>query len=313
MKKLPLVSVIIVNWNGSQFLPICLTSILTQSYNNIEIIFIDNGSDDDSLKIVSELSSEIKTICNPKNFGYSVANNMGIDLSRGEYILTLNNDTEAHPDMIQKLVKAMDTKDKIGICFPKQLNFYQRDIIDSLGIAINKFGSGFDKEIGKTDLDREDNLLEAFGAPGAGAMYRKSMLSEIGAFDEDFFMYHEELDLSWRARLSGWEIFCVPLAILYHRRGATSNRIRNFVKFYTQRNRLFYLVKNLHWQLFIKYIGSLVLCELDNWRYILFCFDLTRLKARVDFIKYLPKMLHRRWGINKLKRVSWEEIDRWFM
>ncbi|PIP12419.1 MAG: glycosyl transferase, partial [bacterium (Candidatus Stahlbacteria) CG23_combo_of_CG06-09_8_20_14_all_40_9] len=284
----PKVSIIIVNWNGRYFLRECLDSVFRQTYPSYEVIIVDNGSTDDSVKFVLENYPQVKVIKNEKNYGYAKGNNIGIREGSGKYVVTLNNDTEVAKNWLEELVRVAESNSRIGICASKQLNYHNRRIIDAAGCYLTKYAAGKNIGLGEFDCGQYDSLREIFGASGASAFYRKKMLEEIGLFDEDYFLYEEELDLCWRAKLSGWKCIFVPGAIVYHIKSSSVMNSPYRYGYYTQRNRLFNIVKNFSLRTLIAVLPYLLKCEFDNFLDIVFKYNTIRLKARIDFIKLLP-------------------------
>ena len=210
------VSVIIPNWNGARFLPVCLESLRRQTYRDFITYVVDNGSIDGSLELLRQNFPEVVVVGFPENRGFSVAINAGIAASRGEYLVALNNDTEADPRWLEELVRALDSRPDIGFCASKVLDFTERLVIDSYGDGYTWAGLSFKVGTLQRDDGRFDRPLEVLSACGAAAIYRRSMLHDIGAFDEEFFCYMEDVDLGIRAQLAGYRCLAVPTARIYH-------------------------------------------------------------------------------------------------
>ena len=148
MNQKPIVSIIVLNWNGKQYLETCLSSLLQQTYPHIEIIFIDNGSSDGSVEFVKIKYPGVIIIENHKNLGFAMGVNIGIRVSHGKYIATINNDAEADKEWISSLVRVIGSYPDIGCCASKMLRFYERDMIDSTGIVIYQNGNAYDRAPG---------------------------------------------------------------------------------------------------------------------------------------------------------------------
>lgn len=304
MPEKSLVSVIILNLNGRHLLKDCLDSLAGQSYGRIETILVDNGSSDGSVELVRSGYPGVRVLVNPLNLGYTLAANQGIRASRGEFVVVLNNDTKAAPDWIEKLADAAASDPRIGICASKQMNFFEPGKFDSAGIQLFRGGYARDRGRGEEDRGQYDRSERIFGAPGASAFYRRSMLDEIGLFDEDYFAYCEEFDLSFRAMLYGWACVYVPAAVVYHKSGATrASRDERFLVYYVERNRLFTIIKNYPVRLFLYCLPYLMKYELDILRRLVFRLEKEVLLARLAALCLMPKMLVKRRLIQRNRKV----------
>jgi len=237
------VSIIVLNWNGKQYLETCLSSLLRQTYPDIEIILIDNGSCDGSVEFAKSKYPGVIVIEHGKNLGFARGINSGIMASNGKYIATINNDAEADKEWIARLVGVIESNPGIGCCASKMLLFYERDRIDSAGIVVYQNGNAYDRGVQDKDIGQYDSQEEVFGACAGAALYKKEMLDEIGLFDNDYFAYFEDVDLSFRMHLFGWKCIYVPNAVVYHIHSATSKQASPFKIFYLERNKLWNMWK----------------------------------------------------------------------
>jgi GT2 family glycosyltransferase len=238
----PLVSIIIVNYNGLHFLESCLSSLTIQTYKKFEIVFVDNGSSDGSIGFVREHYPLIRIVETGKNLGFAGGTNAGIRVARGEFILTLNNDTIADPQFIENLVKPMASDSRLGMCASKML--FPDGRINSTGVCISRSSAAWDRGIFEQDSGQYDKEVEVFGPCAGAALYQRAMLDEIGLFDEDFFIYMEDVDLAFRARLAGWKCRFIPSARVTHYRGGTTGIKSDLSIFYGNRNQLWNAIKN---------------------------------------------------------------------
>jgi len=294
-RSIPLVSVIVVNYNGKVFLKKCLSSLSSQSYPDIEIIFVDNGSSDGSANYVRKEFPFVKILEIKKNLGFAKGNNTGIKEARGELIATLNNDTEVTSRWLEELVRAMKTDPGIGMCASKMLFMDRTDMIQSTGLTVSRSGVCWDRGIYETDNGQYGSVEEIFGPCAGAALYRKRMLEEIGLFDEDFHAYLEDTDLAFRGRLSGWKCMYVPKAVVYHYHGGTAGFETDYTIYYANRNILWNTIKNFP-------LGVLISCL--PWiigrniavvpYYIIKGHGTAILRSKIDAIKGIPKMLARR-------------------
>ncbi len=241
----PLVSVVIVNWNGREWLPGCLASIRSQTLRDLEVVVIDNGSSDGSEKALEQAAAagELRLIRNEKNRGFCAANNQGIETARGRLVALLNNDAEAHPDWLAELVKAIDAEPTLGMAASKILRYDDRSRIDKVGHLIYPDGQNRGRGAGEVDRGQYDQLQDTAWPDGCAALYRKQMLDEIGGFDEDFFAYADDAELGLRGRLAGWGAVYAPRAIAYHRVGSSLGRYSKRRLFLIERNRLWLVAK----------------------------------------------------------------------
>ncbi len=243
----PLVSIVILNFNGKENLEYCLPSVKRLNYKPIEVIVVDNGSTDDSIEFLKTHYPHVKLIENKKNLGYSIGNNIGASRAKGKYILVLNDDTKLTPDLITKLVGRMESNQKIGITMPKILFMDKPNVVDSVGSFFTKLGifqhiSDFGVKDGTLDLPEK-----IFSAKSACILIRKKLYMDIGGFDEDFFAYAVDPDLCWRVWQRGFEVILVPDARIYHKGSVTNIKHVNadFIVYETFKNVISSLIKNL--------------------------------------------------------------------
>ena len=254
------VSIVIPNYNGERYLQKCLDSIMIQSMQPDEIIIVDNDSHDNSMDIISRYGDKIKTIIMDKNYGFSVAVNRGIKESKCDYVALLNNDTELQPQWLEKLVECISSDDKIFACCSKMLRYDNRNIIDDAGDFYTALG--WEQKIGDGAHDDTDYLTsrEVFSACAGAAIYRKSVFDIIGYFDENFFAYMEDVDISYRAKVYGYKNYYCAEAKVYHIGSATSgSKYNDFKVKLASRNNIYLIHKNMTlWQIIINFIFILL-------------------------------------------------------
>lgn len=294
-KSFPLVSVIIVNYNRRALLKNCLSSLFTQSYYAVEIILVDNGSDDGSIDYVKKEFPSVKIIPLKKNLGFAKGNNIGIREAKGELIATLNNDTEVTSHWLGELVKAMISDERVGMCASKMLFMKNHEMINSTGICISRSGVCWDRGIFEPDSGQYESMGEVFGPCAGAALYRKKMLSKIGLFDEDFYAYMEDTDLAFRGRLAGWKCLYVPKAIVFHLQGGTGGFETDYTIYFGNRNVLWNPIKNFPPLLLISSLPWIIGRNIAVIPYyILKGHANAVLKSKIDAIKGIPKMLVKR-------------------
>lgn len=241
----PNAAIIIVNWNGRHLLETCLPAALAQTYPSYDVIVVDNGSTDDSVAWIRTHYPQVHVIRNDRNTGFCAGNNQAFAATSASYLALLNNDAAPEPAWLAEMVRVMETDAHVGMIAPKILCWDRHDIIDSLGLAIDRSGSAWEWKRGERDTAVQyQEPREVFGASGAACLYRRAMLDAVGGLDEDFFAYLEDADLAWRARLAGWRCLYVPTAVVYHRHSATGGEGSPFKGFHLGRNKWWMIVKN---------------------------------------------------------------------
>lgn len=317
----PLISVVIVNWNGAGFLDKCLGSIYSQGFSGLEVVFVDNGSTDGSVNFVRRNYPSAVIIENTANYGFARANNQGIERSTGEYVLTLNNDTALENGFFDALARsAAASGEETGMWAPKILSMDSPGVIDSVG-GLLVYRDGLAKGRGRLEADggQYDNINEIFVPSACAALYRKKMLDEVGGFDEAFFAYCEDTDLGLRARLAGWKAVSVPGAVVYHCYSGTGGRYTPFKAYLVERNRIWVAFKNLpftmlaasvfytKWRYFVQFYG--VLTGKGAGGRFVEGFSKSKLfiilmKAYMHGFAALPAVLAKRRAIRKKRRIS---------
>ena len=248
----PLVTVIIVNRNGIEFVDACLRSVLVNSYTNIEVLFVDNASDDGSLEYVKTTfgyDKRLHFIENSESVGPAVGRNRGIAKARGKYIAFLDNDTEVHYRWAVELVEVLEFDSTIGGAQSKLLRTKPRDAFDYAGDYLTPLGILSERAKGRKDVGQFDFICDIFSAKSAASIIRKDVLDEVGGFDEDFYMYLEETDLCWRVWLAGYRIVFIPKSVVYHAYGTKKKAKAKYylpyiVRYYGCRNYITTLIKN---------------------------------------------------------------------
>ena len=328
MNPQPLLSVIIPNWNGKHFLTECIDSLKEQTFRDFETILVDNGSTDGSAEFAEKRYGEfIRVLRNNENLGFAGGNNIGIQAARGKYIVLLNNDTWADPHWLEELVKATQIDSLIGMWGSKIRSYFQRNKIEGIGELI--YWDGLCRAQGQFEQDdgQYEVMQEILFPPGCGAMYRKSVLDEIGLFDEDFFAYGDDTEIGIRARLAGWKCLYVPRAIIYHKNSGTGGQHSPFKAYYVERNRFWITLKYFPlplllftpfftiWRFAFQAYGALShrgaagkFTQMHSpWHLIGILF-----KAYGSGFRGLPKMWEKRRRLSRLRKVSFREIFSWF-
>lgn len=252
----PEASVVVVNWNRRDLLRQCLHSLAHQQGVDFEVILVDNGSRDGSVEMAQEEFGRagafpLRILRNTANAGFCRACNQGIGISRGDFVALLNNDAEAAPGWLAALRRAFDFGADVGMAASKILVKQEPRRIDKAGHLIYPDGQNRGRGTGELDVGQYDRMEEVLWPDGCAAMYRRSMLEEIGGFDEDFFAYGDDAELGLRARLAGWRCLYMPDAVVWHHRGATLGLTSARRLMLIERNRLLLAVKLFPWTLLV--------------------------------------------------------------
>ena len=220
-------SVIIPNLNGAGWLRDSIESIWAQTEQDFELIVIDNGSTDESLEIARSYCGNPRyhLIENSENTGFSHAVNQGIAMAKGEYMALFNNDAFAEPNWLEELLKTAESDPKIFAVSSLMLRYYEPELADDAGDYVTILGFACKRGDGRK-ASRYQKPCRIFSACGGAALYRKSILDKIGVFDELFFAYYEDVDLSWRANNFGYKNVYCPTAKCRHICGATTGAVR---------------------------------------------------------------------------------------
>jgi len=334
----PFVSVLILNWNGARLLPSCLEALRNTDYpdGRWEVIVVDNASTDDSAALVERDFPWVKLQCNPGNWGFAKGYNGAIAAAPGPYILLLNSDTRVRPNWLGALVRAADGDAQIAAATAKLLYPAESALagrIQDAGGLVLANGAGRNRgtaiingrEVHEEDRGQYDRQEEVFYFCGACALLRQAALDEVGLMDERFFMYYEDLDLSWRLRLRGWKIVYVPDAVVEHTHAASSGEWSPLFTYNVDRNRPLMLLKVAPLSLALREIGRyLAEFALNGARVLWWALARrqrgphaarTRLQASVilSWLPDLPGVLAERQRIQRTRRVPDSEITKWML
>ena len=297
MSENPLVSVIVLNYNAGELLLNCIESIKKSAYKNLEIIVVDNISTDKSQKICKEKYPDIKLIQNDENFGYCEGNNIGIREAEGDYIIILNPDTIVESDWIEELISAYN-KFGEGLYQPKHLSLNEKTVYMSAGNMLNIFGFGYAREKGNKDENQFNKIEEIGYASGTCLFTSSAVLKKVGLFDPFIFLYHDDLDLGWRASQLGIKSYYVPTSLIYH---AESYSLKwNAEKFYwLERNRKYCILTHYSKQTYSKIFPTLLVVDFFVWMfYLTKGFLGSKIRAELDIIKN-----------RKAIKIKYEELE----
>ena len=267
MNENPLVSVIVLNYNAGELLLNCIESIKKSAYKNLEIIVVDNISTDKSQETCKEKYPDIKLIQNNENFGYCEGNNIGIREAKGDYIIILNPDTIVESNWIEELISAY-SKFGEGLYQPKILSLNEKQVLQSTGNMLHIFGFGFAKDKGRKDGEGDEEIKKIGYASGTCLFTSRNVLDKVGLLDSFLFLYHDDLDLGWRASQIGINSYYVPKSKIYH---VESYSLKwSAKKFYwLERNRKYCLLTHYSKNTYAKMYSSLCLVDLFVWFFYL--------------------------------------------
>jgi GT2 family glycosyltransferase len=306
-----MLSIIIPNWNGMRLdlLPTCLKALRHQVFRDFEAIVVDDCSTDGSQEFVGLEYSEMRLIALEKNRGFAHAVNEGVRTAHGDVIVLLNNDTEPDPHWLEEIARALDDNPRAGMVACKLRLFDRRNHIHSAGDFYRVDGIPGNRGVWEEDHGQYDDARGVFGACGGAAAYRKSMLDEIGGFDEALGSYCEDVDLNWRARLAGYAVAYAPRAIVYHRISATGGGALS--SYFVGRNFIWVLAKNYPTALWKKYRRRILRAQWQITRDALKSFRgaaaRARLRGQIAGVLGLPRWLKRRAQV--IRRVRDDEIE----
>jgi GT2 family glycosyltransferase len=305
MVLMPEISVIVVNWNGRHFLEDCLGGMRRQTFQDFEVILVDNGSSDGSCEYVRGQFPEVRLLALPENRGFTGGNIAGYEAARGSLIVLLNNDTEAHAAWLEEIHGASLLHPDAGSFASKMMYFDARDRIENCGFDLGVSGATVD--LGRDEPDGPDwaTSYSVFGACGGAVAYRRNMLEDIGFLDPDFFMVYEDVDLSFRAQLRGYSCIYVPSAIVFHRYRATLGNCTAPQIFYSQRNIEFVYLKNMPAGLILRSALQRLLYEIGAAIYFTrLGYGRSFLKSKLNVIKHFPSLLRKRRQVQRNKTVA---------
>ncbi|AKB16442.1 glycosyltransferase family 2 protein [Methanosarcina thermophila] len=257
-KSVKSASIVILSYNSREDLEECIPSLMSQTYQDFEIIVVDNASTDGSEEFIRTNYPMIKVVQTGKNLGYPAGNNAGFEVAEGEYIVVVNPDTVADPKWLAELVKPLENDPTIAATTSKVLIYYQKDKINTCANTAHYTGLTFCRGLNK--FASELNNYQPVGAvSGCSFAIRSDMLKNINGFDSDFFLYQEDADLSWRIRFAGGKIMYVPESIIYHKFKLSISPQKEF---YLERNRYLILLKNFSLKTLLLLLPVLIVTEI---------------------------------------------------
>lgn len=310
----PLVSVVVVNWNGLAHNEVCLNSVFNQTYQNLEVIFVDNHSTDGSVEQVRKSFKKTKIVGLDQNYGVGRGLNEGMKAARGKYIYLLNNDTELDPEAIAKVVEVAEKNPDVAFVGSELRFFYLRNFVNSLGNWVGPVGWGADCYIGYLDFGQFKNFREMMSVCLAAALVRRKDLDQIGLMDASFKMYYEDIDLCWRAQSLGYKILICPESVVYHKFGASTAKMGTIKLKFIVSNRMKFIFRNFQignfWNYFKSYLKEDAKALLRSVAKFDFAYFRAYLAAYWNLFWSLPRLVVERVSIQSKRKVADAEIFR---
>jgi hypothetical protein len=306
----PVVSVVIPNLNAREWLDRCIGSLLAQTLQPIEIILVDQNSNDGSADYVAGAYPQVRLIRQGEDRGFTGACNAGMRAARGEFMVLFNTDARAEPDWLEVLVAAMRKESAAGSAACRTLDYHRSELIYSLGDGLLPSGDAFNIARGMRDRPDLPMPRQVFGGSGCTVIYRKAALDAVGLLDEDFYTFHEDVDLSLRLQLAGYKCLYVPEAVAYHVGYATGRKFKERNAFISGRNRWFVLVKNWPWGLWARFAWPVTrrAAQLAWWALKGDAESRVRCRGALAALACLPREWRKRRAVQRLRRVGAGEL-----
>jgi GT2 family glycosyltransferase len=305
--------VIVVNFNGEQWLDGCLSAAGSQLTNDDELILVDNASRDGSIELVRQRHPRVRVLALDRNLGFAGGNNAGAEVARGGYLAFLNNDTIPQSGWLRALRAPFDRDERVALTTSRIVYLHDPSIIDSAGDGYLRAGGAFKRHHDQPSF-LGNEAREVFGACGAACMIRRDVFAGLGGFDEDFFMVYEDVDLSYRARLTGYRCFYAADAVVHHAGSATLLRLSTDAVFFGQRNLEWTYLKNTPTILLIRSFPAHLLYDIAALvSYASMGLVMPYLKGKWAALTGLPRMLRKR-AVLQRHRVAtastlWNSMD----
>jgi len=308
----PLVSIVLVTWNSKPHLSHCLTLLSEQTYQNLEVVIVDNGSTDGT--VVEEIREQfpaypITVDKRNTNLGFAAANNIGARLAQGKWIALLNADAYPEPDWLENLLQAAEQNPEFKIFSSRQLQYHTPHLLDGAGDAYHISGLAWRNSY---NLPADQNGLEEreiFSPCAAAALYSREEFLAIGGFDEEYFSYFEDVDLGFRHRLRGMKSLYVPRAVVHHVGSASTGKRSDFSVYYGYRNMIWTFFKDMPSPYFWLYLPLHISAVLFFAIYLTIRGQGKVIwKAILDAYRGIPKMLAKRKNIQNNLKIQPREI-----
>ena len=313
---LPDISVIVVTWNGRQHLDTCLSAVAAQEGVSAETIVVDNASTDGTVEYLRSRFPRVRVVALDRNYGFAGGNNAGAREAHGRYLAFLNNDTAADPRWLRTLRAGLDEARGVALATSRIVYMHDPQIVDSAGDGLTRWGGAFKRHHGAPARDATESR-DVFGACGAAFIIPKAVFDDIGGFDADFFLSHEDVDLSYRAQLRGYRCRYVAESIVHHRGSASIGRASRLAVFHGQRNLEWMYIQNTPLPLLVRTLPGHLLYNAAA------AVHFTRqgllgafVSAKLAALAGLPRALRKRSLVQRTRtapaRAIWEQLEpRW--
>lgn len=304
-------SVVIVNWNGLEYLPRCLDCLHDQKRPADEIIVVDNGSSDGSVSYIKSAHPEVRLIELKKNTGFAAANNLAAGEATGEWLVLLNPDAFAEPDWLAAYEQAIEAHPEIASFTGLLLQDGAKEIVDGAGDVYHVSGLAWRRDHGRPRSPIHQQEQRVFSACGGSAVYRKDLYLSLGGLDEDFFCYMEDIDLGFRLQLIGCGCRYVPNAIAYHMGSASTGTRSDFSVYHGHRNLVWTYLKNMPGGFFWLFLplhlavnlAALLIYTFRGQAKVIF-------RAKRDALRGIPRALSQRKLIQRSRRVPLKTLGK---
>jgi GT2 family glycosyltransferase len=292
----PVVSIVILNYNGKQFLDRCLTSLLNQTFSAFELLFIDNASTDGSIDYIKKRfgnDPRLKIIKNAVNYGPIEGNNIGMRLASksSQYLLLLNNDTELTQNWLSCMINAFELDSKIGAACSKQMMMDDPKRLQGFGSFIDQ--CGFNYQLGENEVDRgqySGDTIEIFAGGTTALFVRAGLLRKIGLLDSSYVHGFDDVDFCWRVKLSGHKVVCVSKCVMYHKVAGTTHKVNlKNVLFHREKNRIMTAVKNYSLSYQIRVLPIILTFDFLQFMWFAGTRNYSMFKAIVNAINWIRK------------------------
>lgn len=247
LKDNPLISIVTLTWNTTEVTCDFLRSLNEHgTYQNLEVIVVDNGSKEDPTPVFKAIYPDVKVILNGRNLGFTGGNNVGIRAAKGDFLFIVNNDTEVTPGLLEGLLEIFAKYPDAGIVSPKFHYYFHKGTIEYAGYNTVNIFTGRNGMVGCKEKDEgQYNEVKVTNyAHGGGMMVPRKIIDEVGGLPEDFFIYYEEFDWCDQIKRKGYKVYYQPKSLIYHKESMTTGKASPFKTFYHTKNRIYYMRRN---------------------------------------------------------------------
>ena len=308
----PFFSVVVPNFNGRRFLPTLFDALRRQSLRDFEVILADDASGDDSVALTERLYPEVRLVVNRRNLGFVGACNTAADAARGRVLVLLNNDTEPEPNWLEELARVLVANPQAATVASKLLLYDRRDTLHSAGDLLGRNGIPANRGVWEKDRGQYDEATDVFSGCGGAVAYRRDVWATLGGFDPDFWMYLEDVDYGFRARLAGFSAVFAPNARVYHHLSASGGD--TLASYYVGRNTIWMIAKNRPGPLLARplpaILGAQRAVTWDALRNVGGAAARARLRGQLAGLLGLPAQLRKRRAVQARLAVEPSELSR---